>query len=56
MLDEVLNTTRMFGIVCERENVEDEVHMEHPFGVATAGLIRVSKSMTTELLCFTSRY
>ena len=25
MLDEVLNTTRMFGIVCERENVaEDE--------------------------------
>ena len=34
----------MFGIVCERENVaEDEVHMEHPFGVATAGLIRVSK-------------
>lgn len=44
MLDEVLNTTRMFGIVCERENVaEDEVHMEHPFGVATAGLIRVSK-------------
>ena len=44
MLDEVLNTTRMFGIVCERENVaEDEAHMEHPFGVATAGLIRVSK-------------
>ena len=44
MLDEVLNTTRMFGIVCEHENVaEDEVHMEHPFGVATAGLIRVSK-------------
>ena len=33
-----------FGIVCERENVsEDEVHLEHPFGVATAGLIRVSK-------------
>lgn len=44
MLDEVLGTTRMFGIVCERENVsEDEVHLEHPFGVATAGLVRVSK-------------
>ena len=44
MLDEVLNSTRVFGIVCERENVaEDEVHLEHPFGVATAGLIRVSK-------------
>lgn len=44
MLDDVLNTTRIFGIVCERENVaEDEVHLEHPFGVATAGLIRVSK-------------
>jgi Lon protease-like protein len=44
MLDEVLDTTRMFGIVCQRENVaEDEVHMEHPFGVATIGLIRVSK-------------
>ena len=44
MLDEVLDTTRIFGIVCERENVaEDEVHLEHPFGVATAGLIRVSK-------------
>ena len=44
MLDEVLNTTRIFGIVCERENVAaDEVHLEHPFGVATAGLIRVSK-------------
>ena len=26
MLDEVLNSTRVFGIVCERENVaEDEV-------------------------------
>ena len=45
MLDEVLNTTRIFGIiVCERENVAaDEIHLEHPFGVATAGLIRVSK-------------
>lgn len=44
MLDDVLNTTRIFGIVCEREDVaEDEVHLEHPFGVATAGLIRVSK-------------
>ena len=44
MLDEVLNTTRMFGIVCERENVaKDEAHMEHPFRFATAGLIRVSK-------------
>ncbi len=44
MLDEVLNTTRIFGIVCEREDVaEDEIHLEPPFGVATAGLIRVSK-------------
>ena len=44
MLDDVLNTTRIFGIVCEREDVaEEEVHLEHPFGVATAGLIRVSK-------------
>jgi len=44
MLDDVLNTTRMFGIVCEQENVaEDEVHLEHPYSVATAGLIRVSK-------------
>lgn len=44
MLDDVLNTTRIFGIVCERENVsQDEVHLEHPYSVATAGLIRVSK-------------
>lgn len=44
MLLDVLNTSRIFGIVCEREDVaEDEVHLEHPFGVATAGLIRVSK-------------
>lgn len=44
MLDDVLNTTRIFGIVCEREDVaEDEIHLEPPFGVATAGLIRVSK-------------
>ena len=44
MLDQVLRSTRIFGIVCERENVsEEEAHMEHPFDVATAGLIRVSK-------------
>ena len=44
MLDDVLNTNRIFGIVCEREDVaEDEIHLEHPFEVATAGLIRVSK-------------
>ncbi len=44
MLDEVLSTTRIFGIVCERENVsQDEAHLEHPYSVATAGLIRVSK-------------
>lgn len=44
MLDDVLSTTRIFGIVCERENVsQDEVHLEHPYSVATAGLIRVSK-------------
>ena len=46
MLDDVLNTTRIFGIVCEREDVaEDETHLEPPFGVATAGLIRVSKKL-----------
>lgn len=44
MLDDVLSTTRIFGIVCERENVsQDEAHLEHPYSVATAGLIRVSK-------------
>ena len=44
MLDDVLSTTRIFGIVCERENVsQDELHLEHPYSVATAGLIRVSK-------------
>ena len=44
MLDDVLSTTRIFGIVCERENVShDEAHLEHPYSVATAGLIRVSK-------------
>ena len=38
----------MFGIVCEQENVaDDEVHLEHPYSVATAGLIRVSKNMMT---------
>lgn len=44
MLDDVLSTTRIFGIVCERENVsQDEAHLEHPYSVATAGLVRVSK-------------
>ena len=44
MLDDRLNEDRIFAIVGERENVtEEEEHLELPFGVATAGLIRVSK-------------
>ena len=44
MLSERLNEDRIFAIVGERENVsKEEEHLELPFGVATAGLIRVSK-------------
>jgi ATP-dependent Lon protease len=44
MLSERLNEDRIFAIVGERENVsEQEEHLELPFGVATAGLIRVAK-------------
>ena len=44
MLRERLEDNRIFAIVGERENVtEAEEHLELPFGVATAGLIRVSK-------------
>ena len=44
MLTDRLNEDRIFAIVGERENVtEEEEHLELPFGVATAGLIRVSK-------------
>ena len=44
MLNDRLNEDRIFAIVGERENVtEEEEHLELPFGVATAGLIRVSK-------------
>ena len=44
MLADRLNEDRIFAIVGERENVtEEEEHLELPFGVATAGLIRVSK-------------
>ena len=44
MLADRLNDDRIFAIVGERENVtEEEEHLELPFGVATAGLIRVSK-------------
>ena len=44
MLRDVLSGQRMFAIVCERENVSDEEAVsEPPFGMATVGLIRVSK-------------
>ncbi len=44
MLADVLNDHRMFAIVCERENVSEEESLnEPPFGMATVGLIRVSK-------------
>ena len=44
MLADRLNEDRIFAIVGERENVsKEEEHLELPFGVATAGLIRVSK-------------
>lgn len=44
MLLDRLNEDRIFAIVGERENVsKEEEHLELPFGVATAGLIRVSK-------------
>jgi len=44
MLSDVLNDHRMFAIVGERENVsEEEAVTEPPFGMATVGLIRVSK-------------
>ena len=44
MLSDRLNEDRIFAIVGERANVsEDEEHLELPFGVATAGLIRVAK-------------
>ena len=44
MLQDVLDDHRMFAIVCERENVpEEEAITEPPFGMATVGLIRVSK-------------
>lgn len=44
MLNERLLDDRIFAIVCEREDVPaEEEHLERPFSVATAGLIRVSK-------------
>ena len=44
MLSDRLNEDRIFAIVGERENVsKEEEHLELPFGVATAGLIRVCK-------------
>ena len=44
MLLDRLKEDRIFAIVGERENVsEEEAHLELPFGVATAGLIRVAK-------------
>jgi Lon protease-like protein len=44
MLSDRLKEDRLFAIVGERENVsEQEEHLELPFGVATAGLIRVAK-------------
>ena len=44
MLNERLLDDRIFAIVCEREDVPaEEEHLERPFSVATAGLIRVAK-------------
>ncbi len=44
MLNERLDDDRVFAIVGERENVTpEEEHLELPYGVATAGLIRVAK-------------
>ena len=44
MLADRLNNDRIFAIVAERENVkQEEEHLELPFEMATAGLIRVSK-------------
>ena len=44
MLAERLEGDRIFAVVGERENVtQEEEHLELPYGVATAGLIRVSK-------------
>ena len=47
MLAERLEGDRIFAVVGERENVtQEEEHLELPYGVATAGLIRVSKENT----------
>ena len=44
MLADRLEGDRIFAVVGERENVtQEEEHLELPYGVATAGLIRVSK-------------
>jgi len=44
MLFDVLNTNRMFAVVCQRENNEaDHQLQEPPFEVATVGLVRLSK-------------
>ncbi len=47
MLSEVLKSDRMFAVVAQRDKVgTDEQIDEPPFEVATAGLIRVSKTNT----------
>ena len=44
MLNDVLSQDRMFAIVREREDVSaEEVELELPYSVATAGLVRISK-------------
>ena len=44
MLADRLEGDRIFAVVGERENVtQEEEHLELPYGIATAGLIRVSK-------------
>lgn len=44
MLNDVLSQDRMFAIVREREDVlAEEVELELPYSVATAGLVRISK-------------
>lgn len=44
MLSDVLNSNRMFAVVCQREKKEVDKELdEPPFEVATVGLVRLSK-------------
>ena len=56
MLNDVLSQDRMFAIVREREDVSaEEVELELPYSVATAGLVRISRSTMTEPPLFCCR-